>query len=61
MLVKITNKTQFGLSIDLDGNKDTADTVVIGPKGKETVKVPSEKRFLEISKEYKNKIIMRKV
>lgn len=61
MLVKITNKSPFNVFIDVDGDKRTEDTVQIGPKGREVVELPSEKRYLEIAREFGNKIVMRKV
>jgi len=61
MLVNITNQSLHTVYIDKDGNSSTDDTVVVGPKGRVKVDIPSEKRFLEIAKQFKKQIIIRKV
>jgi len=61
MLVRITNKTPHNIFLDIDGDKRTEDTVHIGPKGRVEVSIPSEKRFLEISHQYKKQLVLRKV
>lgn len=58
--VTILNRTDFNLYPDLDGKAETKDTVIIGPRAKVEVELPSEKRFTELSKEFKNRAVLRK-
>ena len=61
MKVVIVNKTPFNQYVDLDGNEDTKDIINIGPKEKVQVDIPNEKRFIEISKQFKDSLFVRKV
>ncbi len=61
MRVVVTNLTAFNQFIDLDGKANTDDTIHLGPKNRVTVDIPTEKRFVAISKEFANKLTLRKV
>jgi len=61
MKVQIINKTPLTQYVDIDGLEETKDIVVIGPKAVEIVELPSEKRFLEISKQFVKKLSLRKL
>lgn len=62
MQVKFINKTSFTQYIDTDGDENNHDTtVILGPKATITVDVSSERQFLNLSNELKNKVIVRKV
>lgn len=60
MKVVITNLTNYNQYIDIDGKSDTNDTVHLGPKARSTVEIPTEKRFLQLSKQLSGKILLRK-
>jgi len=61
MKVIIINTTDFNQYVDLDGNERTEDTVHLGPKEKVKVEIPNEKRFIEISKKFAKKLVLRKI
>lgn len=61
MRVVVTNLTAFNQFVDLDGKANTDDTIHLGPKSRETVNIPTEKRFVQLSKDFKNKLTLRKV
>lgn len=61
MKVIIRNLTGVNKFVDLDGKSNTDDIKVIGPRGTETVDLPSERRFIELSKQFKNQLSIKKV
>lgn len=60
MKVNAFNQTDFNQYVDVDGDKNTDDTVVVGPKARVSLNIPSEERFIELAKEFKNKLVLRK-
>lgn len=59
--VLIINNSPFTIYPDLDGKAETKDTIIIGPKGRETVSLPSEKRLTQLTSELAGKATLRKV
>lgn len=61
MKVFISNMTGFTKYVDCDGRLDTADTVLVGPNARRVVaELPSQKRFDELSRQYKGVLTFRK-
>lgn len=62
MQVKVINTTSFSQYLDTDGDEVNHDTtVVLGPKATSVVEIISELQFLKLSKEFKGKVIFRKL
>ncbi len=60
MKVIVTNLLSAPQFIDVDGNLATDDIVTLGPRAREVIDIPSEKRFLELTRQHKGKINFRK-
>jgi hypothetical protein len=60
MKVIVHNLLSAPQFVDVDGNKSTDDIVTIGPRVRETIELPNEKRFLELQREHKGKLNFRK-
>lgn len=61
MKVRITSKVDAAQYVDLDGSNDPEKVAVVGPRATVTVDVASERQFIELSKTFRNKLILRKV
>lgn len=61
MKVKILNTYHGTLYIDVVGNNSPDDELIVGPKATVYADVPSEARFVELSKEYRGRAVLRKV
>lgn len=62
MKVKLTNRTPVNQFVCTDGNAANLDgVVVLGPRGTEIIEVLNEKQFLNIQKDFKGKVDVRKV
>ena len=61
MRVVVTNLTPFNQFVDLDGKANTDDIIHLGPKNRVEVNIPTEKRFVQLSKDFLNKMSFRKV
>jgi len=61
MRVIIINRTAFNQFVDLEGVNDVNNIINIGPRERIVVDIPNEKRFLEISKQFKNILVLRKL
>lgn len=61
MKVKIFNNSNFNKYIDLVGDNDPEQTIVLGPRANTIAEVATEKRFVELSKEYRGKVVFRKL
>lgn len=57
VVMNLLNAPQY---VDRDGDEKTEDTVVIGPRARETIELPSQKRFLDLQREFKGKLTFRK-
>lgn len=61
MKVLISNQTKFTKYVDCDGNSKTDDTVVVGPSARRVpADVPTQKRFTELTEQYKGTLTFRK-
>jgi len=61
MKVKIFNISTVIQYVDLVGNENADDTIVLGPKMGAVEVDLSETRFLELSKEFARKLSLRKL
>lgn len=61
MKAKILNTYHGTLFIDVVGNDSPDDQVIVGTKAQVIVEVPSEARFIELSKKLRGKAVVRKL
>lgn len=61
MQVRITNVSEIQQTIDLNGDANPDTTIILGSKNTTEVDIVSERRFVQLSKEFKNKLIIRKL
>jgi len=61
MKVEVFNRTEFQQFIDLKGLGNPKDIVSVAPKHKLIVEIPNEKRFIDLAKQFKNKLLFRKI
>jgi len=56
----VINNTPHNLYIDLDGNENTDDIIVLGARAKDYLEL-SEKRVAELRREFGANLVIRKV
>lgn len=61
MKVKIFNNSQFNVYVDLVGNDDPNDTIILGAKANTVAEIPTEARFIELTKKHRGKVVFRKL
>lgn len=62
MKVKIVNLTDFNQFVDIDGDKNTDDVIIVGPKEVITsIEIPNEARLTALTTEFNKLLSIRKI